>query len=299
MKKLLVVLVILFVAMSSGIALADNTVGSGDKIKISSFEDKLRDTVFNAEIDKLEWAITKLPELIFVGADGKVVTGTMLYPNRSEVKLGDFDLQWVFTPDDPKYETRTGVFRFYIWPADTEEQKGKLPEITPDEPTTPSLTATTVQLTKLTAYDINLNNKISGTTYKWTSSNEKVAKVNPKNGFVSAVSEGTATITCAMTFPDGSAQELTSVVSINYDDNATVLSDTVLDLDTGDKYTLKVENAPARAKYKFASSDKSIVTVGTTNGKVTAVSSGDAYITCTITADNQVIVLRCDVSVSD
>jgi uncharacterized protein YjdB len=255
--------------------------------------------IFNSEIDKFDESVSLIPGMIFAGADDKTVIGTMSYPNRNEVKLGDFDLQWVFTPDDAKYETRTGAFHFYIWPADTEQQKGKLPEITPDEPTTPSLTATTVLLASRTAYDINLNNKVSGTLYKWTSSNEKVAKVNSKNGLVSAVSEGTATITCEMAFPDGSAQELTSFVSINYDDNATILSDTALDLDIGDKYTLKVENAPTGAKYKFVSSDKSIVKVGTTNGKVTAVSSGDAYITCTITADNQVIVLRCNVSVSE
>jgi uncharacterized protein YjdB len=164
-------------------------------------------------------------------------------------------------------------------------------------PTSPSLTATTVTLNTLTTYDINLDNKISGSSYRWTSSNPDVAKVNPKNGLVTAVSEGTAIITCEMTLPDGTVQTLTSEVVINYDDNAVVLSDTELDLEVGEKYTLKVENAPAGAKIKFTSSDKAVAKVGTVNGKVTAVSPGEAYITCTITADNQVFVLRCNVTV--
>ncbi len=168
-----------------------------------------------------------------------------------------------------------------------------------DEPTTPSLTATTVLLTNATTYDINLNDKIPGSTYKWTSSDTKVAKVNSKNGLVTAVSEGTATITCEITPPDGEIIKLQSVVTIGYDDNAPNLSDTSLDLGIGDKYTLKAENTLAKSNIRFTTSDKSIVKVGTANGKATAVSAGEAYITCTITAGGQVIVLRCDVTVTE
>ncbi|MDF2908247.1 MAG: hypothetical protein K0R34_3568 [Herbinix sp.] len=272
--------------------LIDSAYTIDGKIKINSTRSDLDSKVFECTLMLLEQTI---PKQSFMGLDGTIVEGVMTYPNIGDAKEGIFNLQWVFTPTQSEiYETKSGTLHFEIDMVKDEPNPFEIDEIT-----IPSLTATTVLLASRTAYDINLNNKVSGTSYKWTSSNDKVAKVNPKNGLVTAVSEGTATITCAMAFPDGSSQELNSFVSINYDDNATILSDTVLDLDTGDKYTLKVENAPAGAKYKFASSDKSIVTVGTTSGKVTTVSSGDAYITCTITADNQVIVLRCDVSVSE
>lgn len=240
-----------------------------------------------------------LPNLPFIGVDGKKVDGVMTYPNIDDIEPGTFYLQWVFTPNDDKYETVSGVFEVTVYSEDSDISKGIIPtepeEI--DEPTPPSLTATTVLLMKSTSYDINVNNKVSGAKFKWTSSNPSIAKVNPKNGLVTAVSEGTATIACIMSLPDGTEQTLYSVVYVEHDDNATVLSDTELNLEVGDKYTLKVENAPAGAKYKFTTSDKAVVKVGTVNGKVTAVSPGEAYITCTITADNQVIVLRCNVTV--
>lgn len=229
---------------------------------------------------------------ITVYIDGELAEGSFSYPNYDNSRLGVWDLEWVFTPADENFYPITGTMKFEVRPREEEE--------TVDEPTMPSLTAKTISLTKETSYDININNKISGAKYKWTSSNPKVAKVNAKNGLVTAISEGKAIITCEITLLDNTVQTLISEVVVSYDDNATVLSDTELDLDVGEKYTLKVENAPTRAKYKFTSSDKAIAKVGTTSGKVTAVSPGEAYITCTITTpDNQVIVLRCDVLVNE
>jgi uncharacterized protein YjdB len=163
-----------------------------------------------------------------------------------------------------------------------------------------SLTVSSLYLDDSVSYNINLNDKMAGSSYKWSSSNPKVAKVNTKNGLVTAVSDGNATITCTVTYADGTTDNLTSEVSVGIDDNLPILTDTSLELSVGDKYTLKAENAPAESKYKFTSADKSIVRIGTTSGKITTISPGDAYIICTIvTPNNQTIVLRCDISVTE
>lgn len=63
---------------------------------------------------------------------------------------------------------------------------------------------------------------------------------------------------------------------------------------------LILENKIAKSKYRWVSSDRSIIKVNSANGKVTAVGAGEVYVTCTITTpDNQVIVLRCDINVTE
>ena len=235
--------------------------------------------------------IGELPQ-IRITINEAEVEGTFTYPNYNNTRLGQWDLEWVFTPADDRYEPVTGTIKVNVRPREDIEEI--------DEPTTPSLTATRVMLNTLTSYDINLNNKVSGSKYKWTSSNPDVAKVNPKNGLVTAVSEGTATIICEITLPDGTTQILTSLVTVGYDDNAPMLTETVLDLEVGDKYDINVENKIAKSKYRWVSSDRSVVKVNSSNGKVTAVGPGEAYVTCTITTpENQVIVLRCDITVTE
>jgi len=228
---------------------------------------------------------------IEVRINGQPAKGTFTYPNYDNSRLGIWDLEWVFTPEDDRYEPVTGTIKVNVRPREPEEI---------DEPTPPSLTATTVTLSTLTEYDINLDNKVSGSKYKWTSSNPDVAKVNAKNGLVTAVSEGTAVITCEITLPDGTVQTLQSIVNVGHDENAPTLTETVLDLEVGDKFDINLENKIAKSKYRWVSSDRSIVKVNSSNGKVTAVGPGEAYVTCTITTpDRQVIVLRCDITVTE
>jgi hypothetical protein len=313
MKKLLAVILAIALSMTTNTAYAGYVMDSNGKYVLSedsyTQDGKIKttslheiygntDTVYNSEIDKVDQAISKLPKLTFSGADDKTVTGTVTYTNQNEIKLGDFDLQWTFTPDDPKYEAHTGAFQFYIWPTETEEQKGKLPDPEPEQPTTPSLTATTVRLTTLTAYDINLDNKVSGSLYSWTSSDTSVVDVS-KGGLLKAKKEGAATITCDIVYPDGGQSSLSSLVAVGFDENAPLLTETSLDLETGDVFDINLENKVAKSKYRWVSSDKSIVKVSSPSGKVTAMSEGEAYVTCTITTpEKQVIVLRCDISVT-
>ena len=268
------------------------------KIKVHPTWYETDGNIINAEINNIDRFI---PKLKFLAYDGKFISGTMTYLNYNDMVIGDFDLQWMFVPDDAIYETRTGVFHFYLWPPDTEKQKGKIQEDTGivEEVTATSLTATMVQLDTMTAYDINLNNKISGSTYSWTSSDESVATVDSKNGKVRAKKEGKAIITCEIINPDGTTSTLASEVTVGYDDNAPLLTETSLDLNPGDVFDINLENKIAKSKYRWASSDRSICKVNSSNGKVTAIGVGSAYVTCTITTpENQVIVLRCDISVT-
>jgi uncharacterized protein YjdB len=93
---------------------------------------------------------------------------------------------------------------------------------------------------------------------------------------------------------------LTSKIVVGYDENAPVLSDNDLDLDVGTKFDIDAENCVAKSKIKYVSSDKTIATVKSSTGVITAVGSGKCYVTCTITTpDKQVIVLRCDINVTE
>lgn len=230
--------------------------------------------------------IVKPKDMIFHNGNNEIVEGEVTYSGFDNTIVGLQEVDWLFTPNDTRYEPKIGYIEV------------KLNDI-PDEPTVPSLTATTVTLNKLTAYDINLNNKISGSTYNWTSSDTEVVEVNQKNGKLKAVSEGKAIVTCEITLPTDEVLTLDSLVTIGYDENAPELTETILDLEVGDKFDINLENKIAKSKYRWVSSDRGIIRVNSSNGKVTAVGPGDAHVTCTITTpENQVIVLRCDVSVT-
>lgn len=273
------------------------------KIKVYClFERNYPDIQLVMELPKIN---ISLPTLEFIGADDKFVNGSITYPNIDAITAGEFNLQYVFVPNDDKYETLTGYLKYYVYPEDSEKSKGKIEhdaEEILDEPTTPSLTATTVQLTSLaSSFDININNKpIESVTYEWTSSDADIVEVNKKNGLIKAKKEGKAIITCEITYPDFTTQTLTSVVIVGYDENSPVLSENELELEVGDKFTINVENLDKGSKVSWKSSNKNIVKVSSTKGKVTAVGTGEAYVTCTITSpDKQVIVLRTNISVTE
>ena len=64
-------------------------------------------------------------------------------------------------------------------------------------------------------HNINIKNKIKGSTYIWSSSDTDVATVNKKNGIVKAVSQGTATIECEIKKPNGAKKVLSCDVTIH------------------------------------------------------------------------------------
>ena len=127
----------------------------------------------------------------------------------------------------------------------------------------------------------------------WSSSKSSVASVS-SSGLVTAVSEGTTTITASA---DGKKGECTvSVVKKGIDVSEINLDKTELTLFEGDEETLSASVSPEDATDKtitWTSSDKSIATVE--SGKVKAVGKGTAKITASAsgkTASCSIEVLR-------
>lgn len=227
-------------------------------------------------------------DFLFQNNNGNIIDGNILFENFDNTKLGIQEIKWIFIPNDSSYETVIGY----------REIKLIEPDII-DKPTVPSLTTTSILLENRLSYDINLVDKVQGSLYRWTSSNPEIATVNFKNGLVRAVSEGETIVTCEITLPDNSIQKLESLVIVGYDENAPILTENELELEVGEKFTIGVENLVKGSKVSWKSSDKSIVKISSVKGKITTINEGEAYVTCTITTpQNQVIVLKCDISVT-
>lgn len=203
---------------------------------------------------------------------------------------------------DMEYETIT--FSFTINGVIDENIKDSATRVVENKEVTntniPSLTASTLYLeNKNTIYDINVNNKISNSTYNWISSNINVVKVDSKNGKLQPISNGVATILCEITTPKSELIKLYTKVYIseNYD-NSPVLTDSNLYLDVGDFYDINIENKPMDGKYKWVSSNTDVVVVNTRNGKLVGQGSGKAIVTCYIfTENNTVTLLNCNIVV--
>lgn len=134
-------------------------------------------------------------------------------------------------------------------------------------------------------------------TYKWKSSNTKVATVST-TGKVTAVKPGTATITASAT--DGSGKTATCKITVK-DKLVTsiTLNKTKATLYPGDKLTLKATVSPTdatNAAVKWSSSSTSAATVDS-KGVVTAKTAGKtATITCTA-ADGSGVKATCKITV--
>lgn len=112
-------------------------------------------------------------------------------------------------------------------------------------------------------------------TISWSSSDEAVASV--KDGLVSAVGEGTATITVTTS----SGKTASCTVTVEFATITVTLDQTVLTLVKGDTAELTATLAPAGITdtLVWSTSDASILSVD--NGKLTAVNKGTATITAT------------------
>ena len=116
----------------------------------------------------------------------------------------------------------------------------------------------------------------------WKSDKPKVANVD-KNGKVTALAAGTATITCKAN--DGSGKEAKCVITVK-DAKVTkiTLSKTKATLKVGKTLQLKVKKfapaSPLNDNVKWTTSNKKVATVDK-NGKVTAKKAGTVTITCT------------------
>lgn len=71
--------------------------------------------------------------------------------------------------------------------------------------------------------NININNKIKGSKYTWTTSNKKLATVNNR-GVVKGIKPGNVTVTCIIKTPDGKTHKLISEIAINSNIKVTVVN---------------------------------------------------------------------------
>lgn len=63
-------------------------------------------------------------------------------------------------------------------------------------------------------YDIDVENGVKGSKYKWTTSDKSIAKVNSSNGKVTAIKVGEATIYCTITAPNKEVIVLSCKINI-------------------------------------------------------------------------------------
>ena len=129
----------------------------------------------------------------------------------------------------------------------------------------------------------------------WASSNKTVAVVNG-NGLVSAVAEGTTTITAAAT--DGSGVKGTFKVTVYpLPSSVAITGESDLLVDTTAQFTTTVLPANTRNKsITWSSSNPSVVTVNS-SGLVTAKANGTAVITATAVG-NVAVIAQHEVSVT-
>jgi uncharacterized protein YjdB len=135
----------------------------------------------------------------------------------------------------------------------------------------------------LTVTYVPLNTTQTGVT--WSSSDTAVATVS--DGVVTAVAEGTATITVASTVD--SAKIATATVTVSTIVPVTGISiPSGLTLGVGSAYSLPVNYDPPDTTQRgvsWSSSDAGVATVNAATGEITAVATGTATITAASTAD--------------
>ena len=135
----------------------------------------------------------------------------------------------------------------------------------------------------------NANNR----NVEWTTSNSKVATVN--NGTITAVSKGTAVITCKA--KDGSGKLAKCTVTVSQPVTSIKLNATNKTIKKGATFTLKATVGPAAANNKavtWSSSNTKVATVSST-GVVKAVGKGSAVITCK-SKDGSNITAKCTIN---
>jgi uncharacterized protein YjdB len=281
------------------------------KIIVKEFNSKLFYKYDNTEfnIDSIYVTSTDgLNEELYFNGKHRIVTNTYGKEIQGEFKTsnnlinpvkGSNTISYIFIPTDSRYDTLKGTFIVNYYPPEIPlPTLDKTESITTSTNVATALTVNSLYLDTGTSYDINLSNKVSGSSYEWTTSNSSIATVS-RSGLVTAKRNGKSTIKCKVTSPDNKVQTLTAEVTVgtNIEDYPT-LNETSLDLEVGDIFDINVEDKISDCKYKFTSSNKSLAKVTTLTGKVTALNKGDLIIICTITTkDKDMIVLKCNVNI--
>lgn len=130
-------------------------------------------------------------------------------------------------------------------------------------------------------YNLNINNKIKKSTYKWTSSDEKIATVDNR-GIVTAKSKGKVDITCKITTPDKTVYKERCKVTVRQPADYFVIKNKVSALNLGQVYDLNRALSPVSSNDKttWTTSDDSIAKPDSM-GLFTALKEGKVTITGT------------------
>ncbi len=129
------------------------------------------------------------------------------------------------------------------------------------------------------SYDFNIKNWVAGSTYKWTTSNKKVATID-KKGVVTGVKQGTVTITCKVTTPQKETYVLKNKVTIRQPAKSIKINNKITTVNVGQTYDLNRTITPKTSldTTTWTSSSNSIVKMGKW-GEFTALKEGKVTIT--------------------
>lgn len=174
-----------------------------------------------------------------------------------------------------------------------------VPALAAVEKKAPTLNATKKTIVIGKTFNFNINNKIKGSSYEWTSSNEDVVTVNEKNGVVTGVAKGQANIHCKIDV-SGTTYRLTAKVTVLKPAVKVEISNPVDSLDVKEYYRLKTKLTPESSDdiITWTSSDEDIADiekdgsfVAKKSGKVTftakALSGRSASVTIKILKDGE------------
>lgn len=155
----------------------------------------------------------------------------------------------------------------------------------------PTFTETKVAMVgEGSTHQLEIKDKVTGSTYKWSSSNTKVAKVSSK-GLVTSVNKGTAIITCKITLPTKKTKSLTSKITVTIPatelkiNNAVEVNGAHI-LAIGESFDFNNDIVPANSSdivyWAAKGGDESCIRVDdSANGKVTALKAGKVILMAT------------------
>ena len=127
-------------------------------------------------------------------------------------------------------------------------------------------------------YNLNINNKIKGSTYQWKSSNTKIATVTSR-GIVKGIKTGKVTITCTVK-TSKATYKLTSKVLIRIPATSFVINNKISALNLLQKYNLNKTIAPKTSNDKtYWTTSDSHIAAPNANGIFTAKKVGTVTIT--------------------
>lgn len=202
--------------------------------------------------------------------EGKRLKGKYTYSNYDSSKLGMFDLQWVFTPEDKSIKPITGTVKAIIilptWGTMRDED---------DEKTAPVFKHKSLTMEVGTSYYPQIDNNIGGSDYVWKTSDKSIVSINKKTGKVTAKKAGTATITCYITSPYD--EEFTLQLKVKVVDNKKINAN--IQLADGEVFKIQNKYDTSNHTVIYTSNKPSIADVGYYTGEITARREGTTYIT--------------------